>query len=155
MINKQPLTHLLISVTKKYLSIFSQQTKGLDIERYQYVLVLLDNNDERLSQKDLCEILEVDKSFMVNIINYLSLKGYVYRETNERDKRQQLIKLTDKARKEIPVIRRVIDKLNTKSLENLTESQIQNFTDVLLQLRENLEEIKPKGIRIKYSEEVS
>ena len=83
---KQPLAQLLISVTKKYLSIFSQQTGGLDIDRYQYVLVLINLHKEQLTQKALSELLEVDKSFMVNIVDYLSSKGYVVREKNINDR---------------------------------------------------------------------
>ncbi|MGV3509249.1 MAG: MarR family winged helix-turn-helix transcriptional regulator [Sphingobacteriaceae bacterium] len=147
---KQPLAHLLISVTKKYLSIFSQQTDGLDIDRYQYVIVLIHLNNEQLTQKALCEILEVDKSFMVHIVDYLSSKGYVFRQTNESDRRQQLIKLTQKAKDAVPKIEAVITRLNKKSLENLSEVETKIFSDVLLQISSNLSEIKPKGITINY-----
>ena len=150
MIAKQPLALSLISVTKKYLSIFSQQTGGLDIDRYQYVLVLINRHKEQLTQKALSELLEVDKSFMVSIINYLSSKGYVIRETNPNDKRQQVIKLTEKARVAIPKIEAVIARLNEKSMENLSESQIKTFSDVLEQISCNLSDIKPIGITINY-----
>ena len=147
---KQPLAQLLISVTKKYLSIFSQQTGGLDIDRYQYVLVLINLHKEQLTQKALSELLEVDKSFMVNIVDYLSSKGYVVREKNINDRRQQVIKLTDKAREAIPEIEKVISRLNKQSMENLSEEKIQIFSDVLLQISHNLAEVEPKNITINY-----
>lgn len=147
---KQPLAQLLISVTKKYLSIFSQQTGGLDIDRYQYVLVLINLHKEQLTQKALSELLEVDKSFMVNIVDYLSSKGYVVREKNMNDRRQQVIKLTDKAREAIPKIEKVISRLNKQSMENLSEEKIQIFSDVLLQISHNLAEVEPKNITINY-----
>lgn len=147
---KQPLAQSLISVTKKYLSIFSQQTEGLDIDRYQYVLVLINLHNEQLTQKALSEILEVDKSFVVNIIDYLSGKGYVVREKNPSDRRQQVIKLTGKAKAAIPKIEQVITSLNNKSLESLSASQIQTFSEVLLQISSNLSDVKPKNITIKY-----
>ncbi|MBC8054371.1 MAG: MarR family transcriptional regulator [Sphingobacteriaceae bacterium] len=146
---KQPLAQLLVSVTKKYLSIFSQQTEGLDIDRYQYVLVLIKLHNEQLTQKALSELLEVDKSFMVNIIDYLSSKGYVLREKNLNDRRQQVIKLTDKAREAVPKIESVISRLNKKSLENVSANEIETFSNVLLQINNNLSEIKPKDIVIK------
>lgn len=147
---KQPLAQLLISVTKKYLSIFSQQTGGLDIDRYQYVLVLINLHKEQLTQKALSELLEVDKSFMVNIVDYLSSKGYVLREKNINDRRQQVIKLTDKAREAIPKIEKVISRLNKQSMENLSEEKIQIFSEVLLQISHNLAEVEPKNITINY-----
>lgn len=147
---KKPLAHLLVSVTKKYLSIFSQQTEGAGIDRYQYVLVLINLHNEELTQKALCELLEVDKSYMVNIIDYLSDKGYVLRETNLKDRRQCLIKLTQKAKAAVPKIEEIIADLNKKSMENLSESQIEIFSKVLLQINSNLSEAKPSEIVINY-----
>jgi MarR family transcriptional regulator for hemolysin len=142
----QPLAQLLISVAKKYVSIFSQQTTGLDIDRYQYVLVLINLHQEKLTQKALAELLEVDKSFMVNIIDYLSEKGYVSRETNANDRRQQFIKLTKKAKSAIPKIEQTIAHLNDKATASLSESQIKIFTESLLQINCNLSDVKPEGI---------
>ena len=147
---KQPLAHLLVSVTKKYLSIFSQQTEGVGIDRYQYVLVLINLHNESLTQKALSELLEVDKSYMVNIIDYLSDRGYVIRETNSKDRRQHLIKLTQKAKVAVPEIEKVISGLNQKSMENLSESQIEIFSEVLLQINSNLSGGKPSEIIINY-----
>ena len=76
----------------------------LSIDRYHYVLVLIDFHDENLSQKALAEILHIDKSYMVNILDYLEEKGYVLREKNPYDRREQLIRLTAKAQKDIPII---------------------------------------------------
>lgn len=150
---RKPLNRLLISVTKKYLSVFSQQTCELDIDRYQYVLVLIEDNDEKLSQQDLAEQLEVDKSYVVNIVNYLEEKGFVKREKNEKDKRKQVIKLTGKAKEITPKIRAVIEKLNAKSVENVTEEQIKIFTEVLNQIEANLVDIKPFNIIINYKKQ--
>ncbi|WP_207423990.1 MarR family winged helix-turn-helix transcriptional regulator [Desertivirga brevis] len=152
MVNKDglPLNRLLISLTKKYLSVFSQQTQGLDIDRYQYVLVLIQDNNEMLSQQALAEKLEVDKSYVVGIINYLEGKGYVRREKNENDRRQQMIKLTDKANEDIPKIRAVTERLNSKSLENFSEDQIKTLTSMLNQIESNLVDIKPFNIIINY-----
>lgn len=147
---KQPLAHLLLSASKKYLGIFSQEAEGMDIDRYQYVLVLINIHNEQLTQKSLSELLEVDKSYMVNIIDYLSDKGYVLRTINEKDRRQHLIKLTEKAREVIPKIEGAIIRLNAKSLENISESQIQTFLSVLQQISSNLSGAKPAEIVINY-----
>jgi len=147
---KKPLSRLLISLTKKYLSVFSQQTSGLDIDRYQYVLVIIEDNHEQLSQQELAEDLHVDKSYVVTIVNYLETNGYVRREKNQKDRRQQLIKLTDKAREVTPKIREVTERLNQKSLEKLTDKQIETFIQVLNQIDANLVDIKPFNIVINY-----
>lgn len=135
---KEPLPHQLVLITKKYLSAFSQQTNSLTLDRYQYVLILIDDNQEQLTQKALAEQLNVDKSYMVTIIDYLSEKDYVIREKNPADRREQLIRLTKKARQDIPHIRNVISELNRQSMLNLTVSQVQTFNQVLETIQQNL-----------------
>jgi len=129
---------------------FSLKIKGLDIDRYHYVLLLISLNNELLTQKALCNILEVDKSYMVNIIDYLSSKGYVFREKDLTDGRQHLIKLTDKAKAAVPLIKKVISDLNKKSLEHLSENDIRIFNNVLLTIDNNLSEADSKNVTINY-----
>lgn len=149
-VSGKPLNRLLISVTKKYLTAFSQLNPVADLDRYLYVLVLIDDHQEQLSQKALADSLQVDKSYMVGIIDHLTEKGYVFREKNEKDKREQLIRLTDKAKDAVPEVRRVIGELNQRLLEGLNEEQIGTFLHVLNQIDENLVDIKPYNIVINY-----
>ena len=110
------------------------------IDRYQHVLVLIDDHREKLSQKALAELLQVDKSYMVTILDYLTEKGYVRREKNPSDRREQLIKLTPLAKNDTPLIREAICKLNSRSLKNLTAKEVQTFNTVLSTIQSNLSE---------------
>jgi len=134
----EPLAQSLISVTKKYLSSFAKEVPELPIDRYQHVLVLIDDHEEKLSQRALAEILQIDKSYMVIILDYLSEKGYVRREKNPNDRREQLIKLTALAQKDVPIIREAVCRLNQRSLKNLSAREVQTFNTVLQTIQENL-----------------
>jgi len=134
----EPLAQSLISVTKKYLSSFSKEVPDLPIDRYQHVLILIDDHEEKLSQKALAELLQIDKSYMVTILDYLTEKGYVKREKNPNDRREQLIRLTPLARKDVPLIREAVCRLNKRSLKNLTAKEVQTFNTVLQTIQENL-----------------
>jgi MarR family transcriptional regulator, transcriptional regulator for hemolysin len=134
----EPLAQSLISVTKKYLSSFSKEVPDLPIDRYQHVLVLIDDHEEKLSQRALAELLQVDKSYMVLILDYLSEKGYVRREKNPNDRREQLIKLTPLAQQDVPLIREAVCRLNRRSLRNLSAREVQTFNTVLQTIHENL-----------------
>ncbi|WP_026897815.1 MarR family winged helix-turn-helix transcriptional regulator [Daejeonella oryzae] len=147
---EEPLTHSLIAVSKKYLSLFSKEASHLSIDKYQYILVLIDDHKESLTQKALSELLQVDKSYMVTILDYLCGKGYVIREKNPNDRREQLIKLTEKARTDIPVIRKVISDLNQKSMKTLSKEQVKTFYEVISVIQENLSDSKPNEIFLEY-----
>ena len=140
----EPLANPLVSVSKKYLNTLSKMVIQLSIDRYHYVLVLIDFHDENLSQKALAEILNIDKSYMVTILDYLEEKGYVIREKNPHDRREQLIRLTARAKEDIPVIKKAISDLNKRSLQNINESKKQIFNEVLAAIQDNLLDIVPE-----------
>ncbi|HUH33858.1 MAG TPA: MarR family transcriptional regulator [Daejeonella sp.] len=132
------LAHSLISVSKKYRSSLLKELPDLNIDKYQYVMVLIDDYHENLSQTTLAELLQIDKSQMVNILNYLTDKGYVHRETNVADRRERLVKLSAEAKRVVPLIRGAIAKLNNQSFRNLSERQVRDFTTTLQTIQNNL-----------------
>ncbi len=147
---EEPLAHQLIQITKKYLSAFAEAIQEIPIERYHYVLLIIDENNETLTQKALADILQVDKSFMVTMIDYLTENGLVYRETNTDDRRQQVIKLKPAARKLIPDISNSISVLNKEAFKSLSESKIQTFLEVIETIQTNLSNVSTHEIVLDY-----
>jgi len=121
--------------------VLSRMVHQLSIDRYHYVLVLIDSHEQLLTQKALAEILNIDKSYMVTILDYLEKRDYIHREKNPQDRREQLIKLTAKAKGDIPVIRNAIAILNDASLENLDNEQKKLFCQILNTIEDNLAKI--------------
>jgi len=138
---REPLANPLLAVSKKYLNVLSRMVHQLSIDRYHYVLVLIDSHEQLLTQKALAEILNIDKSYMVTILDYLEKRDYIHREKNPQDRREQLIKLTAKAKGDIPVIRNAIAILNDASLENLDNEQKKLFCQILNTIEDNLAKI--------------
>ena len=143
---EEPLVHQLVQITKKYLNAFSEISQEIPLERYHYVLLLIDEHKETLTQKALTAILLVDKSYLVNMIDYLSENGFVYRETNQKDRRQQVIKLTKKAKDYIPLIDEKFKAINQKSFDNLSKEKIATFYEVMKVLQNNLNKFKTTEI---------
>ncbi len=135
---EQPIIHHLIMITKKYLSSFSDFAHDIPLERYHYALLYIHQNSESLTQKDLANYFQVDKSFMVNMIDYLSTNDFVYRETSTQDRRKHLIKLTDKAKEFIPKINEAIKKTNQLSLKGINNTDQKLFFEIIKQLEINL-----------------
>lgn len=136
---EEPLAHQLIQVTKKYLSAFSHISNEIPLERYHYVLLLIDENNEGLTQKALTEILQVDKSFMVNMIDHLTEQGFTIRKCNPDDRREHFIKLTAKAKTIIPKIDKVFKQLNQQAFLNLSEEKIKIFYEVIDSFQKNFD----------------
>ncbi|MDP3468972.1 MAG: MarR family transcriptional regulator [Daejeonella sp.] len=142
----EPLANPFIAVSKKYLSALSKMVPQLPIDRYHYVLLLIDSHDRILTQKALSEILHIDKSYMVTILDYLEEKGYVKREKNPQDRREQLIRLTSSAKSSLPIIRAAIKELNAIAFQNICDSNKLLFTELLTTIQQNLLDISADSL---------
>lgn len=147
---EEPLVHQLSQITKKYLSAFNNITENIPLERYHYALLLIDEHNESLTQKALAELLQVDKSFMVSMIDYLTEGGFVYRETNSDDRRQQVIKLTAHAKEIIPKIHKSIQVLNQRAFQSVSKEKMNAFFETTEILQNNLNTLITQEIVLDY-----
>ena len=134
----EPISRKLIRLGKLYQSLLAKSTKHLDVDRYHYVLSLIYYHDGQLSQKALAEILGKDKSAMVSIINLLTAKGFVYRENNPNDRREQLLKVTEKAKLAVPHIIASFKSINADITRGISDDDMKIFERVLLQMQNNI-----------------
>ena len=135
---EEPISRKLMQVAKIYLGAFSKRVEDLDITRYHFLLLLIAEYQGQPTQKKLAAIMGKDKSAMVNIIDTLSANGYVYREINPEDRREQLIKITPKAEQHIPAIKESFGMLNAKATEGISAEKLNIFNEVLQQMAINL-----------------
>lgn len=135
-----------MQLAKIYLGAFSKRVEYLDIHRYHYLLLLIADYQGQPTQKKLAEITGKDKSAMVSIIDMLSDNGYVYREINPDDRREQLIKITPKARQHIPAIKESFALLNNKAAEGISIEKLNTFNEVLQQMADNLKPLDSNQI---------
>ncbi|MEZ2335949.1 MarR family winged helix-turn-helix transcriptional regulator [Mucilaginibacter sp. RCC_168] len=134
----EPISRKLIRLGKLYQSLIVKSTKHLDVDRYHYVLSLIYHHDGQLSQKALAEKLGKDKSAIVSIINLLSAKGFVYRENNPADRREQLLKVTEKAKLAVPHIVATFKNINAEIAKGISADDMKIFERVLLQMQNNI-----------------
>lgn len=134
----EPISRKLIRLGKLYQSVMAKNTAHLDVNRYHYILSLIYFHDGQLSQKMLAEMLGKDKSAMVSIINLLSAKGFVYRENNPNDRREQLIKVTEKAKQAVPLLIDTFKKINADITQGISETDMKTFESVLLRMQANI-----------------
>lgn len=117
----------------------SSQLTDLEIERYFFVLLLLDEMEHELTQKKLCDRLFLDKVMMVRIIDYFTEHGYVERKTNPNDRREQIIVLSPKGKEKIPFIRHAFNETNNILFQNITEEEKNQFYSILMRMKQNVD----------------
>lgn len=134
----EPISRKLIRLGKLYLSVLSKSTEHLDINRYYYVLTLIYSHDGELTQNDLAKKLDKDKSSLVSIINLLTAKELVYRETNPADRREHLLRVTDKGKHAASQIARAFEALNKHMVKDISKEDMRIFNNVLVKMQDNL-----------------
>jgi MarR family transcriptional regulator for hemolysin len=145
----EPISRKLIHLAKIYLNVLAKRVDHVGINRYHYVLSLIHANNGQLSQKALAEMLGKDKSAMVSIIDFLTEKGYVYREVNPADRREHLLKVTPKAAGAVPQIVKAFDTINETVAKDVSPEDMETFNNVLLKMEENLKPYATKEINLK------
>lgn len=145
----EPISRKLIHLGKVYLNVLSKRVDHLGINRYWYILSLIHANNGLLTQKELAARLGKDKSAMVNIIDFLTERGYVYREVNPADRRQHLLKVTEKAGNAVPEIVAAFEAINATAAADILPDEMEIFNRVLLKMEENLKPYATEEMNIK------
>ena len=135
----EPISRKLLGTGKLYLNVLVKNMQHLDINRYHYVLASIYLRDGLLTQKELALLLGKDKSAIVSIIDMLTEKGYVYRQTNPADRREHLLKCTEKAKAEVPQILVAFENMNEKVTEGISDSDMKIFEKVINKMKSNLQ----------------
>jgi len=119
----------------------SLQEKGIDLSREQWVVLVKLHTKDGLAQHELAIITERDKTSLTRLVNTMERKKLVSRKITLKDKRVNLIYLTDFGRQEferaVPVMQRSIEGLQT----GLSEKEISNAIHTLQKLQTNLSKL--------------
>lgn len=134
----EPISRKLNHLGRAYLSLLAKQVENLGISRYYYALTYICYHDGKLTQKALANELGKDKSIIVNIIDTLSEEGFVYREINPADRREHLLKVTEKAKEAVPKIVEAFEILNQSITGDISDEEMKIFNSVLTKMGTNI-----------------
>ncbi len=86
---------------------------------------------------------------MVRVVDYLTKKGYLQRQENAADRREHLLVLTEKAKRNLPDIKKTVKKLEETALHGLSANQKEQFLRLLNQVYVNMAELPEEDIFLK------
>jgi DNA-binding MarR family transcriptional regulator len=104
----------------------------------QFILLRVLYDRERSTVSDLAALLKQSNSATTIALNRLVKAGYVNRVRDEQDRRVVWVTLSDKA---VPLMERLLSRrreLLTKLMENLTDSELEQFTFYLRKVKQGL-----------------
>ncbi|AKE40731.1 MarR family winged helix-turn-helix transcriptional regulator [Corynebacterium kutscheri] len=101
------------------------QHKDVSLREY-WVLTCLAKADAT-SQSSLCDMLAIDASDMVRLIDSLEQKTWVKRERDPKDRRRQIVTATKKGRQAQKDLRDLVASAEDKALDESTSKQLKHL----------------------------
>ena len=145
-----PFGRSLAILAKSYYGALTKRLEHLEIERYYSILILIESLETGCTQQYICDQLKIDKVSMVRIINYLIEKKYINKILNPSDRREYLVKLTNKSVKILPDVHKAIDEVNEAALKGISKLKQKELYNNLSVIQMNLGGLPTEKIYINY-----
>jgi DNA-binding MarR family transcriptional regulator len=127
------LGYLLKHVQLRFAQLTSAELAPLGISPREWA-TLSCLNDERASQREVAELLGVDRTTMVALVDELQAKGLVERRPQPEDRRKNIVTLTRNGRDLMRRGGRLIDSCEQRFLAPLSKSDAAQLKKILATL---------------------
>ncbi len=129
---------LLTDSARLLRKLIDRRLQPLGLSRAQWSVLAILSNHEGVSQSQISQELEIEKSTAGRLIDQVEKSGWIERRPIPGDRRLWSIHLTNQARQLIVEIERVIMHAREDMLRGLSEDQQNTLTDLLRAVKLNL-----------------
>lgn len=129
---------LLTDSARLLRKLIDRRLQPLGLSRAQWSVLAILSNHEGVSQSQISQELEIEKSTAGRLIDQVEKSGWIERRPIPGDRRLWSIHLTDQARQLLVEIERVIMHAREDMLRGLSEEQQNILTDLLRTVKLNL-----------------
>jgi MarR family transcriptional regulator, organic hydroperoxide resistance regulator len=126
-----------VLIKRKLLNVFFE--KGYDITFEQWTILNVLYVEPGLIQSEIATKTYKDKTNVTRILDVLSKKGYVVRESHEKDRRSSCIYLTDTGKRMFEDLIPYTKSINEQFIKGLSDEELKIFTSVLDRICNNAE----------------
>jgi DNA-binding MarR family transcriptional regulator len=129
---------LLTDSARLLRKLIDRRLQPLGLSRAQWSVLAILSNHEGVSQSQISQELEIEKSTAGRLIDQVEKSGWIERRPILGDRRLWSIHLTDQARQLLVEIERVIMHAREDMLRGLSDEQQNTLTDLLRTVKLNL-----------------
>ncbi|WP_428740328.1 MarR family winged helix-turn-helix transcriptional regulator [Tenacibaculum sp.] len=97
---------------------------GLDITVDQTLLLIIINDNSKLSQKEMAELLFKDYASVTRMIELMVKKDYLIREVNKNDRRRFNLLISEKGRASLKALEPTIQENRSVALHGLINEEL-------------------------------
>lgn len=118
--------------------LIDRRLQPLGLTRAQWSVLAILSNHEGLSQSQISDELEIEKSTTGRLIDQVERSGWIERRPIPGDRRLWGIHLTDRARQLIAEVESVVLNTRAEMLRGLSDEQQQTLSEMLQAVKSNL-----------------
>lgn len=124
------------AISRRLNRVFRQE--GIELTPEQWTVMYYLWTRDGVTQQELCNLTFKDKPSMTRLIDHLELHNYVVRVPSKRDRRINIIMLTDKGREQEPITKPIVMGVIREALQSLSQEDIEVACHVLTSLFDNI-----------------
>ncbi|MEI8272325.1 MAG: MarR family transcriptional regulator [Paludibacter sp.] len=124
------------AINRTFLRAFSAE--GIEITTEQWSVMACLWQKDKVTQQVLCTLTSKDKPSMTRLIDKLEKRNLVTRVSDHSDRRINLIHLTDAGNALQEKASEIVNKIVSKTLNNITEEELNSSRIVLKKIMANL-----------------
>ena len=110
------------------------------------VLFFVRRSGGQVSQKDIEDYLKVSHPTVVGLVQRLETTGYIMCERDEKDRRNKLVRTTEKFEQLVKVLDEQRIRSNNEILEGFSENDLEQLGGYLSRLYENIEKRRESNL---------
>lgn len=129
---------LLTDSARLLRKLMDRRLQPLNLSRAQWSVLAILSNHEGLSQSQISNQLEIEKSTVGRLIDQVEKSGWIERRPIAGDRRQWGIYLTGQARQLLAQVERVVQDTRTEMMHGLSEEQRKALSELLQAVKVNL-----------------
>lgn len=135
---KAPIVKYLSITHRTNMMLIHKKLQPYDIKPGQLFLLMALYNKEGIHQNTLCELFHFNKGGVSKNIKKLTDIEFITTKIDPKDKRRQLIYLTDKGKEFEPVLKEILNTTDDEIRKGLTDEEIESFINVAKKILSNL-----------------
>lgn len=140
-VESEDMGFLVYEVAREFTNAYAQLMAPLGLTRPQARVLACVTRFPGITQADLCEYIGVGRMAMSGLIDRMETKDLVSRSEDSSDKRIKRVFLTRSARKLIPDMQVIADRLYAKSMSSLSSKDLRTTKSVLGTIKNNLRDL--------------
>jgi len=115
----------------------------LDLTRAQYRALAYLSYHGEMNQAALADLMEVAPISAGRLLDRMEEGGWIARRPNAEDRRERMVRITEKAEQALDAARHVGDVVTAQALGGFTADEVEQFLEFLQRARNNLS--RPQG----------